>query len=99
MASSSFGCSRPCTSDQALSSAARLVSRSFSVRMRASCPAMFAFNFMVTSIRHTTSELDNFNAELSTAIEHKYVDNRALADEVADAIRAIGRDRQEVFAA
>ena len=62
-------------------------------------PAMFAFNFMVTAIRHMTSELDNFNAELATAIEHKYVDNRALADEVADAIRAIGRDRQEVLAA
>ena len=61
-------------------------------------PAMFAFNFMVTTIRHMTQELDNFNAELSTAIEHKHVDNRALADEVADAIRALGIGRQEPVA-
>ena len=61
-------------------------------------PAMFAFNFMITTIRHMTQELDNFNAELSTAIEHKHVDNRALADEVADAIRALGIGRQEPVA-
>ena len=59
-------------------------------------PAMFAFNFMVTTIRHMTQELDNFNAELSTAIEHKYVDNRALADEIADAIRSVGLGRQDL---
>ncbi len=59
-------------------------------------PAMFAFNFMITTIRHTTHELDNFNTELSTAMEHKYVDNRALADEVADAIRSLGVGRPEL---
>lgn len=59
---------------------------------------MFAFNFMVTTIRHMTQELDNFNAELSTAIEHKYVDNRALADEIADALRSLGKQREEVIA-
>jgi biopolymer transport protein TolQ len=61
-------------------------------------PAMFAFNFMVTTIRHMTQELDNFNAELSTAIEHKYVDNRALADEIADALRSLGKEREELVA-
>jgi len=61
-------------------------------------PAMFAFNFMVTTIRHMTQELDNFNAELSTAIEHQYVDNRPLADEITDAIRSLGIGRPEVVA-
>jgi len=51
-------------------------------------PAMFAFNFMVTTIRAITQELDNFTSELATAIEHGSVDNRALADEIAAAIRA-----------
>ena len=60
-------------------------------------PAMFTFNFMVTTIRHMTQELDNFNAELTTAIEHKYVDNRALADEIADAIRSVGLGKQDLI--
>jgi biopolymer transport protein TolQ len=46
-------------------------------------PAMFAYNFMVTSIRAITQELDNFSSEYATQIEHKYVDNRSLADELA----------------
>jgi biopolymer transport protein ExbB/TolQ len=54
-------------------------------------PAMFAYNFMITTIRHTTQEMDNFNAELTNALEHKYVDNRALADEIAEALRGTGR--------
>lgn len=49
-------------------------------------PAMFAYNFMVTSIRAITQELDNFASEYGTQIEHKYVDNRSLADEIKDAI-------------
>ena len=53
-------------------------------------PAMFAYNLMITSIRGMTQELDNFNAELTTSIEHGYVDNRALADEIADALRNLG---------
>lgn len=50
-------------------------------------PAMFAYNFMVTTIRAITQELDGFAAEYATAIEHKYVDNRPLADEICDALR------------
>ncbi len=52
-------------------------------------PAMFAYNFMVTTIRSITQELDNFTTEVATQFEHKYVDNRALADEIADALRAM----------
>ena len=52
-------------------------------------PAMFAYNLMITTIRQLTQELDNFNSEISTDLEHKYVDNRALADEIADALRAL----------
>jgi biopolymer transport protein ExbB/TolQ len=52
-------------------------------------PAMFAYNYMITSIRGITQELDNFNSEFATAIEHGYVDNRSVAGEVADALRQI----------
>lgn len=48
-------------------------------------PAMFAYNFMVTSIRAITQELDNFGSEYATALEHAYVDNRALAEELSEA--------------
>ncbi len=46
-------------------------------------PAMFGYNFLVTTIRGTIVELDNFAAELGSEFEHKYVDhsdrNRAWA--------------------
>ncbi len=51
-------------------------------------PAMFGYNFMVTTIRALTQELDGFATEYATQIEHKYVDNRALADEITDALRS-----------
>ncbi|HEV8543061.1 MAG TPA: MotA/TolQ/ExbB proton channel family protein [Verrucomicrobiae bacterium] len=47
-------------------------------------PAMFAYNYMVTTIRHITQELDNFTAEYAIALEHKYVDNRSLVDELKE---------------
>ncbi len=50
-------------------------------------PAMFGYNYMVTTIRAITQELDGFAAEYATALEHKYVDNRALADEIRDALQ------------
>jgi biopolymer transport protein TolQ len=50
-------------------------------------PAMFAYNYMVTTVRAITQELDAFAAEYSTAIEHKYVDNRSLVDELREALR------------
>ncbi len=48
-------------------------------------PAMFAYNYMVTTIRAITQELDSFAAEYATALEHKYVDNRSLVDEIREA--------------
>ena len=50
-------------------------------------PAMFAYNFMVTSIRAITQELDGFASEYATALEHKYVDNRPLSEEIRDAFQ------------
>jgi biopolymer transport protein ExbB/TolQ len=50
-------------------------------------PAMFAYNYMVTSIRAITQELDSFTSEYATSLEHKYVDNRPLAEEIRDALQ------------
>jgi biopolymer transport protein TolQ len=50
-------------------------------------PAMFAYNYMVTTIRGITQELDNFVSEYATALEHKYVDNRSLVDELKEVLR------------
>ncbi|MBW8864561.1 MAG: MotA/TolQ/ExbB proton channel family protein [Verrucomicrobia bacterium] len=41
-------------------------------------PAMFAYNFMVTTIRNITQELDGFAARYANQIEHTYVDNRDI---------------------
>lgn len=49
-------------------------------------PAMFAYNFQVTNIRGLTNELDNFVSELEVAFGHRYVDNRAIAEEISDAV-------------
>jgi biopolymer transport protein TolQ len=38
-------------------------------------PAMFGYNYLVTTIRATVVELDNFAAELVSAFEHKYVEH------------------------
>jgi biopolymer transport protein ExbB/TolQ len=50
-------------------------------------PAMFAYNFMVTTIRAITQELDGFATRYATQIEHVYVDNRELEDKIASAIK------------
>ena len=52
-------------------------------------PAMFAYNYMVTMIRNITQELDNFTTEYATSIEHAYVDNRPVSEEIADALRKL----------
>jgi biopolymer transport protein ExbB/TolQ len=36
-------------------------------------PAMFGYNFLVTSVRGMIVSCDNFAAELSSEIEHRYV--------------------------
>lgn len=38
-------------------------------------PAMFGYNYLVTTLRGMIVELDNFAAELASEIEHKYVDH------------------------
>ncbi len=38
-------------------------------------PAMFGYNFLVTTIRGMIVELDNFAAELASEFEHKFVDH------------------------
>jgi biopolymer transport protein ExbB/TolQ len=50
-------------------------------------PAMFAYNYMVTTIRAITQELDGFANEYATALEHKYVDHRSLVDELREVFR------------
>jgi biopolymer transport protein ExbB/TolQ len=40
-------------------------------------PAMFGYNYLVTTIRAMIVELDNFAAELASEFEHKYVDHTA----------------------
>ena len=55
-------------------------------------PAMFAYNYMITMIRAITQELDNFVTEFATSVEHAYVDNRPVSEEIADALK---RMRQE----
>jgi biopolymer transport protein TolQ len=57
------------------------------VGLMVAIPAMFAYNFMVTSIRAITQELDGFAARYVTQIEHTYVDNRDLEDKIAAAIQ------------
>jgi len=52
-------------------------------------PAMFAYNYMITTIRGISQELDNFTAECATAIEHAYVDNRPVSEEIADALKRL----------
>jgi biopolymer transport protein ExbB/TolQ len=49
-------------------------------------PAMFAYNFMVTRIRGFTQELDAFSIRFATQIEHNYVDDRPLGEEISDAV-------------
>ena len=48
-------------------------------------PAMFAYNMMVTTIRHITQELDGFASRYANQIEHVYVDHRPLVDDLRDA--------------
>ncbi len=44
-------------------------------------PAMFGYNFLVTSIRAMVVEMDNFAAELASEFEHRYVDHSARVSE------------------
>ncbi len=57
------------------------------VGLMVAIPAMFAYNFMVTTIRHLTQELDGFAARYANQIEHTYVDNRDIEDKIAGALK------------
>ena len=50
---------------------------------------MFSYNFMVTSIRAITQELDGFAARYANQIEHRYVDNSPLSDEIKETNEAL----------
>jgi len=50
-------------------------------------PAMFGYNFMVTTIRRMTQELDGFATRYANQMEHTYVDNRDIEDKIAGALR------------
>jgi biopolymer transport protein ExbB/TolQ len=39
-------------------------------------PALFGYNYLVTSVRGMSVEMDNFAAELTSALEHRYVEHR-----------------------
>jgi len=52
-------------------------------------PAMFAYNFMVTTIRSITQELDGFATRYANQIEHAYVDNRDIEDKIAWALTRV----------
>jgi len=52
-------------------------------------PAMFGYNFMVTTIRHITQELDGFATRYANQIEHGYVDNRDIEDKIAWALTRV----------
>jgi biopolymer transport protein TolQ len=47
-------------------------------------PAMFSYNFMVTTIRAITQELDGYASRYANQIEHTYVDSRPLSEEIRD---------------
>ena len=50
-------------------------------------PAMFAYNFMVTTIRHMTQELDGFATRYANQMEHTYVDARDIEEKIAGALK------------
>jgi biopolymer transport protein ExbB/TolQ len=49
-------------------------------------PAMFAYNFMVTSTRNLTQELDGYASRYANQIEHTYVDNRDIEEKITWAL-------------
>ena len=42
-------------------------------------PAMFGYNWLITTLRGVVVELDNYTAELASAFEHRYVDHERPA--------------------
>ena len=46
-------------------------------------------DYLLEIARAITQELDNFATEFAIAIEHAYVDNRPLAEEITEANRSL----------
>lgn len=61
-------------------------------------PAMFAYNYMVTTTRSITQELDGFASRFAIQIEHAYVDNRNLEEKLAAALKRIETSSASAFA-
>jgi len=59
-------------------------------------PAMFGYNFMVTTIRGITQELDGFASRYATQIDHVYVENRNLEEKITDAFSRFEQGRSTV---
>ena len=56
-------------------------------------PAMFGYNFLVTSVRSMIVQAENFAAELSSEIEHRFVEHtlaRDRADTWSSSVKSIG---------
>ncbi|HTX21539.1 MAG TPA: MotA/TolQ/ExbB proton channel family protein [Candidatus Aquilonibacter sp.] len=62
-------------------------------------PAMFGYNFMVTTIRHITQELDGFASRYANQIEHVYVDRREIEDKIVGALKRVSQSEENVPAA
>jgi len=52
-------------------------------------PAMFGYNFLVTTIRATVIQMDNFAAELVSAFEHQYTDHGRISDRSEPSLRSL----------
>lgn len=52
-------------------------------------PAMFSYNFMVTTIRAITQELDGYSSRYANQMEHLYVDNRPLSEELKESNKTL----------
>ncbi|MBE7500447.1 MAG: MotA/TolQ/ExbB proton channel family protein [Verrucomicrobiales bacterium] len=61
-------------------------------------PAMFAYNYMVTTLRAITKELDGFASRFAIQIEHAYVEKRNLEEKIADAILRADHQAHQVSA-
>src|SRR5213079_2641930 len=57
-------------------------------------PAMFGYNFLVTSIRGMIVQMDNFAAELASEFEHKYVEHNSR---VAHVVRCSATPTAAIF--
>ncbi len=62
------------------------------VGLMVAIPAMFAYNFMVTTIRQLTQELDGFASRFANQVEHAYVDNRDIEDKFTNALRRVAAE-------